>query len=73
LTDDFYRFDSTRSQLVGGRTRRVVKLGDKLEVQVAKVDSFKRQVDFGLARDVTPPGRRHSIPQTGGGRFRAGG
>ena len=58
LTDDFYRFDSTRSQLIGGRTRRVVKLGDKVEVQVAKVDTFKRQVDFGLARDSAAPARR---------------
>jgi len=47
--DDFYQFDPSRGQLVGRRTRRVFKLGDKLEVQVAKVDSFKRQVDFKLA------------------------
>jgi ribonuclease R len=49
LTDDFYQFDSTRNQLVGRRTRRVIRLGDKLDVQVAKVDTFKRQVDFKLA------------------------
>jgi ribonuclease R len=47
--DDFYQFDPSRAQLVGRRTRRVFKLGDKLEVQVAKVDTFKRQVDFKLA------------------------
>lgn len=49
LTDDFYQFDSIRSQLVGKRTRRVIKLGGQVEVQVAKVDTFKRQVDFVLA------------------------
>jgi ribonuclease R len=49
LSDDFYQFDATRSQLLGRRTRRVFKLGDKVEVQVAKVDTFKRQVDFKLA------------------------
>jgi len=48
LSDDFYQFDSTRSQLLGRRTRRVFKLGDKVEVQIAKVDTFKRQVDFKL-------------------------
>jgi ribonuclease R len=53
LSDDFYQFDSTRSQLVGRRTRRVVKLGDKLEVQIAKVNTFKRQVDFKLAEEMT--------------------
>jgi ribonuclease R len=49
LVDDFYNFDSTRNQLIGRRTRRVIRLGDKLEVQAAKVDTFKRQVDFRLA------------------------
>ena len=48
LSDDFYQFDAQRSQLVGRRTRRVFKLGDQVEVVVAKVDTFKRQVDFKL-------------------------
>ncbi len=51
LEDDFYMFDSDRGQLVGRRTRRIIRLGDKVRVQVAKVDSFKKQVDFRLARD----------------------
>ncbi len=49
LSDDFYQFDATRGQLLGRRTRRVFKLGDKVDVQIAKVDIFKRQVDFKLA------------------------
>jgi ribonuclease R len=49
LTDDFYHFDSIRGQLIGRRSRRIIKLGDQVEVQVAKVDTFKRQVDFKLA------------------------
>jgi ribonuclease R len=52
VTDDFFQFDSNRSQLVGRRTRRVIKLGDRLDVQVAKVDRFKKQVDFRLAESV---------------------
>jgi ribonuclease R len=51
LEDDFYVFDSDRSQLVGRRTRRRIRLGDQVQVQVYKVDSFKKQVDFRLARD----------------------
>jgi ribonuclease R len=54
--DDFYNFDSTRNQLIGRRTRRVIKLGEQMEVQVAKVDMFKRQVDFKLAG---PVGTKH--------------
>jgi ribonuclease R len=49
LSDDFYQFDAKLSQLIGRRSRRVIKLGDKLEVQIAKVDLFKRQVDFKLS------------------------
>jgi ribonuclease R len=51
VEDDFYIFNAENSQLVGRRNRRVIRLGDKVQVQVAKVDSFKKQVDFRLARD----------------------
>jgi ribonuclease R len=63
ITDDFYQFDSIRSQLIGRRTRRVIKLGEQLDVQVAKVDTFKRQVDFKLASAAPRQERRsrHSI------------
>ncbi|HLP76493.1 MAG TPA: VacB/RNase II family 3'-5' exoribonuclease, partial [Candidatus Paceibacterota bacterium] len=49
LEDDFYIFEPDRSQLIGRRTRRMIRLGDRVDVQVAKVDSFKKQVDFRLA------------------------
>lgn len=49
VEDDFYIFDPTRSQLTGRRSRRIIRLGDRLQVQVAKVDSFKKQVDFSVA------------------------
>ncbi|HXI69062.1 MAG TPA: ribonuclease R [Verrucomicrobiae bacterium] len=64
IQDDFYVFDESRSNLVGRRTRRVIGLGDRLTVQVAKVDSFKKQVDFCLAAGEgkvaapRPPGSR---------------
>jgi ribonuclease R len=60
ITDDFYQFDSVRSQLVGRRTRRVIKLGDQVEVQIAKVDTFKRQVDFKLAVGATAKRERRT-------------
>ena len=51
LEDDFYVFDTIQNHLIGRRSRRMIRLGDKVQVQVAKVDSFKKQVDFRLARD----------------------
>jgi len=49
MQDDFYVFDEARRNLVGRRTRRMIRLGDKVTVQVARVDTFKKQVDFQLA------------------------
>jgi ribonuclease R len=64
LSDDFYQFNPQTAQLVGRRTRRIFKLGDRIEVQVAKVDRFKRQVDFRLVEQQPsagkPPGPRRS-------------
>jgi len=59
MTDDFYQFDASRSQVVGRRTRRVIKLGDRVEVQIAKVDRFKKQVDFALAGQKRMADARH--------------
>jgi ribonuclease R len=63
IEDDFYVFDSERSQLVGRRNRRVIRLGDKVQVQVAKVDSFKKQVDFRLAKEAGAQARRPEAPR----------
>jgi ribonuclease R len=49
LTDDFYVFEPARHQLMGRRSRKMFKVGDKLSVFVARVDVFKRQVDFAIA------------------------
>jgi ribonuclease R len=60
LQDDFYTFDAARLQVVGRRTRRVIKLGDRLEVQVARVNRFKKQVDFRLAQSAGAPASRQT-------------
>jgi ribonuclease R len=48
MQDDFYVLDPVENRLVGRSTRRVIKLGDNLTVQVCRVDAFKKQVDFQL-------------------------
>ncbi|TLD71853.1 ribonuclease R [Phragmitibacter flavus] len=49
IQDDFYEFDPTRGNLTGRHTRKVIKLGDDIKVQVCRVDDFKKMVDFQLA------------------------
>jgi len=58
VEDDFYVFDPARNHLIGRRTRRIIRLGDMVTVQVAKVDSFKKQVDFRLADASNRPARQ---------------
>ncbi len=46
LNDDFYIFDPVRLRFQGKRTRRSFAIGEPLEVMVARVDTYKQQVDF---------------------------
>ena len=55
LTDDFYLFEPARRQLIGRRSRKRFSVGDKLSVFVARVDVFKRQVDFAIAPATERP------------------
>ena len=49
LADDFYRFDPAQRRLIGRRTNRRYSIGDEIRVFVARVDTFKRQIDFAIA------------------------
>lgn len=51
LDNDFYIFDATRSRLLGRHSGRVLKAGDRIRVQVARVDPFKQQIDFRMANE----------------------
>jgi ribonuclease R len=62
LEEDYYLFDASRKQLEGRRSRKIYKLGDPLQVQIARVDRVKRQVDFRLAQKETLLARREPRP-----------
>jgi len=49
LTDDFYIFSAAQRQFIGRQTRRRFAVGNKLRVHVARVDQFKRQIDFAVS------------------------
>ena len=49
LGDDFYRFDAAQRRLIGRRTNRRYAVGDEIKVFVARVDTFKQQIDFAIA------------------------
>jgi ribonuclease R len=49
MADDYYRFVERAHIMRGENTGRVYRLGDRVRVQVIKVDMERRQVDLGLA------------------------
>jgi ribonuclease R len=48
MADDYYRFVESAHLLRGENTHKVYRLGDKVKVQVVRVNMETRQVDLGL-------------------------
>jgi len=48
MADDYYRFVERAHILRGENTGRVFRLGDRVSVQVIRVDMERRQIDLGL-------------------------
>jgi ribonuclease R len=48
MADDYYRFLDATHSLRGENTRKVYRLGDRVHVQVVRVDDEKRQIELGL-------------------------
>ncbi len=46
LDDDYYCYEEASHSLIGRRTRRRFRLGDKVRVKVVRVDVQRRQLDF---------------------------
>ena len=58
LTDDFYVFHPAQRRFIGRQSKRRFSVGDQLRVFVARVDVFKRQVDFAIANGTAPKTER---------------
>jgi ribonuclease R len=48
MADDYYRFVEGAHTLCGENTKKVYRLGDKVKVQVTRVNMDARQIDLGL-------------------------
>ena len=46
LDDDFYEFDEKNFQLIGNRTRKKYQLGDMVNIEIARANLAKKQLDF---------------------------
>jgi ribonuclease R len=50
MRNDYYVFDPDRRQLVGERTRQVLRLGARVRVRVVRADRRLRHIDFELVQ-----------------------
>jgi ribonuclease R len=87
MADDYYRFLEKAHLLRGEKNNRVYRLGDKVSVQVIRVDLERRLIDLGLteildavreSEDNRGPRRSQAVPkkkpvQQAKGRRRSGG
>ena len=48
MNDDYYHYDEKAHLLKGENTGKVYRLGDRVEVQVVRVDLDQRKIDFAL-------------------------
>src|SRR5512141_1694343 len=72
MADDYYAFDERSHRLRGETTGKVYRLGDRVEIQVVRVDLDRRQLDFALvdvlerARGAARPAGRGERPPRAG-------
>jgi ribonuclease R len=62
MADDYYRFVEQQHIMQGENTKKVYRLGDKINVQVVRVDMERRQVDLGIV-DILEAVRRDERPR----------
>ena len=65
LPGDYYQFDAIHHRLSGERSGRSYRLGDRIEVIVARVDLDERKIDFEMATAdssaETPAGKTSKV------------
>jgi ribonuclease R len=66
IEDDYYLFVEEQYALIGERTRRRFRTGDRVRVRVAAVSLEERRIVFELVEDAAPrttPRRRQRAPR----------
>ena len=49
LGDEYFIYDENRKRLIGERTNKTYKVGDKVKIKVKSASKMLRQIDFELA------------------------
>jgi len=70
LEDDYYTFDERAYALMGMRNKRRYRLGDRVRVQVMRVDPEEREIQFRLLGEETTAGTKKAGPEQRQGKPR---
>lgn len=65
LHDDYYFYDEERYVMVGERTNKTYKLGEKIEVKVTGVDKLLKTIDFEIASEEGEAGLEKKPAKSG--------
>ena len=58
LTDDHYTFHENTREIIGQRSRRSYRLGQKIRVLVDRIDPVEKKIQFALLEEH-PPRQKH--------------
>lgn len=51
MEDDYYRYDEKNKRLVGRHSRKIYNLGERVKVQLIRVNKEEREIDFNLVSE----------------------
>jgi ribonuclease R len=70
MADDYYRYIDTAHVLHGEHSRKIYRLGDRVRVQVLRVDAERRLIDLGLVEQLEALRAEHLRPDRARSRVR---
>lgn len=67
MDDDYYNFNEKQYCLIGERTGKIYRIGDKVRVKVMGANKLDRTIDFQLLMNANDTGERPARPAPRGG------
>jgi ribonuclease R len=55
LTDDYYTYHENTREIIGQRTRKIYKIGDRLKVIVDRIDPVEKKINFAVLEEEPAP------------------
>jgi len=57
LTDDYYTYHENTREIIGQRTRKTYRLGQKIRVLVDRIDPVEKKIQFAVVEEEQPKTR----------------